>query len=435
MVDFDVAVVGAGMAGIIAARDLSNKGYSVVLLEGRNRIGGRTYTEKVFGGQLELDMGGGYVHWTQANVWYELQKHNIPIRPPSVVGETTCYWLADGAVHVGTREEYYAILAPLMQRLVADARLRFPRPWDVTAVDNSDIEKESMEDRIRSLNLTQYDRDVLEAAMGGFCHSYKKQGIAHLLIGVSAYCGSFAAFFETAGTFGIEGGLKRLQNAIMGESAAEVRLSTPVFSITEERGVVTLATKAGSICARAAVVACPINTLGDIEFSPKLPPQVHEMIDAKNPVMAGKLWIRVKGEVKPFSILAPIGKSSINTARTEKYFNGDTILMCIVSDAAAFDDKDYAAVQATLRNFIPDIEVIDTAYHNWVSDEFSKGAWMMHRPGYVTTAAPQMRKSHGRVHFAGADIAALDVTAIEGAMETGAVAARDISIKLKDGTY
>jgi monoamine oxidase len=43
---FDVTVIGAGMAGIVAARDLSKSGYSVVLLEGRDRVGGRTYTEK-----------------------------------------------------------------------------------------------------------------------------------------------------------------------------------------------------------------------------------------------------------------------------------------------------------------------------------------------------------------------------------------------------
>ena len=64
---FDVAVIGAGMAGIVAARDISQKGHSVVLLEARDRVGGRTYTKTVFGEPLE--MGGAYVDWTQPAVW------------------------------------------------------------------------------------------------------------------------------------------------------------------------------------------------------------------------------------------------------------------------------------------------------------------------------------------------------------------------------
>jgi monoamine oxidase len=51
---FDVAVIGAGMAGIIAARDLSSKGHKVVLLEARNRLGGRTYMDSACGDVLEL---------------------------------------------------------------------------------------------------------------------------------------------------------------------------------------------------------------------------------------------------------------------------------------------------------------------------------------------------------------------------------------------
>jgi NADPH-dependent glutamate synthase beta subunit-like oxidoreductase len=58
---FDVAVIGAGMSGIILARDLSEKGHKVVVLEARDRLGGRTYMDHAYSGVLEL--GGGYVYW------------------------------------------------------------------------------------------------------------------------------------------------------------------------------------------------------------------------------------------------------------------------------------------------------------------------------------------------------------------------------------
>jgi monoamine oxidase len=163
MEKFDVAVIGAGMAGITAARDLSKKGFSVALLEARDRVGGRTYLEKALGGDIEL--GGAYVHWTQPHVWHELQKHAMGLLPP--LPTSKAYWLADGKIHTGTEEEYYEVLSPAMAQLFADARARFPLPWMINAVDNSDMECETIENRINSLGLDSYHRDVLLWCLGG----------------------------------------------------------------------------------------------------------------------------------------------------------------------------------------------------------------------------------------------------------------------------
>ncbi|MFE5483945.1 flavin monoamine oxidase family protein [Streptomyces sp. NPDC056527] len=428
----DVVVIGAGFAGVTAARDLSVEGHSVVLLEARDRVGGRTYTDEAFG--RRVDLGGTYVHWTQPNVWRELQRHRIPLAVPLDIDKV--YWLADGTVHSGSQLDYNAAVSPLAARFFADARARFPLPFEVNAVDNDDIGQETIGDRLDSLALSPYDRDVLDGTLATLVHSYSEQGTEQLLVWAAASFGDWAAFMETAGYWPIEGGTRRLLDAILGESKAELRLSTPVGSIDDDGTSVTVTTRTGErIRARSAVVALPLNTLSDISVSPRLAQPVRDMIEQKHPMRTAKIWARVRGEIEPFFAFAPVGKNPLNSVRVEYLHDGDTLVVCFASDASAIDGTDREAVQAALRTFVPGIEVVDTAVHDWVGDEFSQGTWVHHRPGHLTKAAPGLREPHGRIHFAGGDIAAFGVGGIDGAIESGARAARDVTAALADGHH
>jgi monoamine oxidase len=426
---YDVAVIGAGFAGVTAARDLTLAGHSVVHLEARDRIGGRTFVGEAFGRPVEY--GGTYAHWSQAHVWHELKRYDIGLSRRLAIG--TCYWLADGTVHSGTPAEYNTLSKPLATRWLADAREWFPQPGDIHAADTTAIEKETLADRLDSMGLSTLERDVLSDVMATLVHSETEQGMAQFLFWTSINGGSWETFMEGAGGFPIEGGTKCLLEAINAESTAELRLSAPVTAVEDHGTGVTVTTAQGErIRVRHVVLAVPLNTLGDVAVTP--PPPAIEMIEQKHPMRTAKIWARVKGEVQPFSANAPVGKHPINSARTEYRYDGDTLVVCFCSDAAAIDPTDRAAVEQALRFFVPDLEVLDVASHDWVGDPYSQGTWVHHRPGNLTQAAPLLRQPHGRIHFASGDFASVGVGGIDGAIETGARSARDVIRALREAS-
>lgn len=428
----DIIVIGAGIAGVTAARDLSVKGYSVALVEARDRVGGRLYTAKGLDGNLEL--GGGYVHWTQPYVWRELQRHGLDHLTPPLEPETV-FWLADGEVHKGSFETWYGSAGEHIQKCFGDARLHFPQPYDDAFLETAtELDKQSIAERIASLGISAYGQDCIEGALGGLICSPEKHGIAQLLMGAAICFGEYGSYLETAGQWALSGGSKPLLDAMLAESPVQLHLNTAVVSVTDLGSHVTVKTRAGQqFTAKAALVAVPLNTMSSIAVQPPLPPRIQKMIEMRNPTMSAKVWARVKGHVEPFLALTPPGKHPLNAVRVEKRRGEDTLILCMCADAAMIPEDPQArskVVQDGLRVFVPEITVLDTAMHDWVGDDFSQGAWMVHRPGQLTGAAREIRKPHGSIYFAGGDIAAVNPGSIEGAMESAVDATRAIAKQL-----
>src|SRR5262249_21132841 len=111
---FDVIVVGAGFAGLTAARELGLRGASVLVLEARDRIGGRTWTTERLGRELEL--GGTWVHWAQPLVWAEIQRYGLALSQSPAPERAV--WRALGQRFEGTAEELFTLVDPGAARSV-----------------------------------------------------------------------------------------------------------------------------------------------------------------------------------------------------------------------------------------------------------------------------------------------------------------------------
>lgn len=96
----DVVVVGAGFAGLAAARELTRQGHDVLVFEGRDRVGGRSYTGSVAGSPA--DMGGSFVGPTQDAVLELAAELRIPTIPTHHDGNNLIYWRGSARPYSGT---------------------------------------------------------------------------------------------------------------------------------------------------------------------------------------------------------------------------------------------------------------------------------------------------------------------------------------------
>ncbi len=149
--DADVVVIGAGFAGLVAARELGRAGLGVRVLEARDRVGGRTWTDRRLGHDLEL--GGTWVHWVQPHTWAEMTRYGREITRSPAVGEA--YWLGAGdARRAGTLDEFMTLIADGQQAIVDDVRTAIPRGIDPEAGQIGQLDMLSIQDRRRAKTKT-----------------------------------------------------------------------------------------------------------------------------------------------------------------------------------------------------------------------------------------------------------------------------------------
>ena len=114
----DVVVIGGGFAGLTAARELRHAGLDVLLLEARERIGGRTMTTEMSGHTVEL--GGTWVHWYQPHVWAELTRYGIGVTPSRTPARAA--WVVGNERRESPYAEFRERVENAVDAICADAR-------------------------------------------------------------------------------------------------------------------------------------------------------------------------------------------------------------------------------------------------------------------------------------------------------------------------
>jgi pseudooxynicotine oxidase len=414
----DVIVIGGGFAGVTAAREASLRGREVLLLEARDRLGGRTWSSTWEGHAIEY--GGAWVHWHQPHTFSELTRAGLTVTVSEDVDRAG--WYTGGERREGTIAERDAIVHRGWDQFVEGVSAALPQPHAplYALPELARFDRLSIADRIGQLQLSDEERDVLTAELESLAHAPVDDAGAvsalrwHALSGYSLELTQF-----TGGRVTIDRGTGALLAAIAGSAPVDVRLQSPVAAVSVGADGVEVTLRDGSgHRAPAVVVAVPLNTLHAIQFEPGLPDDKLAGIALGQASRGVKLMLRARGSAVAQGSIRP-GHPFGYLATEEINDDGTQLMVGFGPDAERCDPADLAGVQRDLDAIIPGYEAVAATSHNWLADEFAQGTWAIHRPGWYEHHHAAMQRPEGRLRLAGSDLADGWSGFIDGAIESG----------------
>ncbi len=440
----DVVVVGAGFAGLTAARELTRLGHDVLVLEGRDRVGGRSHTGHVAG--IPVDMGGTFVGPTQDAV----------LKLAADLGITTVPTYDDGANLIrwrGAVRSYSGTIPRLSLGGLLDlgrVRWQFERiartvpldePW--TARRAARLDSQSLGQWLRSVRAGATTRDLL-AIMARVTWGCEPDAVSML---------HAARYVRAAGGLDrmldvengaqqdrFSAGTQQIADAAAAELGDRVVLEAAVRRIDHHDDGVTVTSEKGTAEAKYVVVAIPPEHWSVIEFTPALSDE-HRQLPAQWP--QGRLSKAYVAYPTPFWRDKGFSGESLSdegpvfiTFDVSPAPDGPGILLGFV-DSRTFDslpaDQRRERALACFATLFGDeaLTPLDYVDHRWGAEEFAPGGpTAAVPPGSWTRFGSLLRRPVGPIHWAGTETADEWTGFLDGAVRSGERAAAEVAARL-----
>lgn len=409
----DIAIIGAGAAGIGAARRLAGRGLSVVMLEAHSRPGGRAWTHSA--GDMRLDLGCGWLHSADRNPWTRIAEE-----AGFTIDRKTPVW----------RTQYHDLGFPAADQQDADAAFGQWFEQLAAAPPASDKASDVVE---RDGRWTPYLQ-----AMSGFISG-------DTLERVSAR--DFMAYDKA--TTGRNWRLPAGYGALIAESLPsdiELHLATPVDSIELEGHPVELHTTMGTVRARAVILTASTNVLTGGMIA--LPSALDPWRDAAARLPLGydeKLFLEITG-VSPFEPETHVLGDPYDAATGSYYIRpfGWPVIECYFGGegarAVATDGQDAAfarAVDQLVNLFGSSVRscLRPLVASNWTNTATIGGAYSHALPGQADARVKLAAPYDGRLFFAGEATHVTDYSTAHGAFASGKRAADEALASLRPRTF
>lgn len=431
--DYDTLVIGGGFAGVTAARDASQKGLKTLLLEARPRLGGRTFTTR-FGGH-DIDAGGTWLGWGQPHVWAECMRYQMPIVKSAATGAERFVWYSKTERFEGGAEEYGPLSEEAYTKFYEPAREMFPQPYNpLYSADNKKFQKLdgiSAAEAIDKLALSDVQKEIARSFASINGHSLSENSsYLDQLRWIALGGGSQSFMWSNLGHYRLKEGTGSLLKKMHEDGSAELKLGAVVKSVVQNDGWVIVTTTRNEIYrARTAIFALPLNVIADIDFKPSISSIKLNASKQRHTGSGSKVYMRIKGK-HPLMFAQGRQDMPFNFYWTEYDDEDSQMMVGFNASPNLLDVNDDEEIQKAVHLFQPGAELIESFSYDWNMDPYSKGTWCMYPPGMLTGALEELQRPEGNIYFAGADIASGWRGFIDGAIESGARAAYLVDQKL-----
>jgi len=441
----DVVVVGAGLSGLVAARGLAHAGRDVVVLEARERVGGRLLNASI-GGGVTIDLGGAWVGSDHVRVRRLAAELGIELFPQHGGGRN----LLDLG---GKRRRYRGTIPRLGPRVLWDvfvARRRFDRlartvgsdePW--AAERAAELDRETLAEWCERNMRTEAARELIGLAGRTVWGTGPEElSMLHVLFYVAA-AGNFDKLVDTEGGAQqdrVDGGAQSLPLRLAESLGERVRLGAPVHRIEQDGDGVRVLADGIGVEARRAIVALPPAVAARIELEP-LPPGRPELAERLRPGALSKCMALY---AEPFwrddglsgEALSDAGPVTLTFDASPRDGSAGVLLGFVggpeARELAQLPPAERRApVLASFERLYGPraARPLEYAEQTWAEEEWSGGGPTSNfGPGGWTACGSALREPSGRLHWAGTETATVWSGYMEGALQAGERVAAEVLV-------
>ncbi len=443
-----VVVIGAGLSGLAAARRLEAAGVESIVLEARDRVGGRTEGGHTEGG-TPVELGGQWLGPTQTRMYALVEELGLETFPTYNTGKHV--------VQLGGKQSRMAskrgavpklnpfVLADLLQGMTRFKRLAgtvpLDQPW--TAPDARALDNQTFETWIRRNLRTETGRAYFRVATEAV-FSAESGNLSALHALFYAHSGTdLEGLLSTdrgAQQDRIVGGSIRITETMADALGDRVRLDHPVRRIEQGDGGVSVTTRDGEVFrGDRVIVTLPPTLAGRLEYQPILPPWRDQLTQRLPAGSVIKLYAVYE---EPFWRSDGLtGQAASDEGPVKVTFDNSPpegtpgVLMGFMeandgrqASHLTLEERRRAAMACFVRYFGPQAaHPIEYLERDWTAEEFSRGCYGAHfTPGVWGDFGPALTEPVGRLHWAGAECSSVWNGYMEGAVRSGEQTADDV---------
>ena len=436
-IERDVVIIGAGASGLTAATELKKAGLTVAVLEARDRVGGRLWTDDIDGAMLEI--GGQWVSPDQDALKSTLADLGLETYPRYREGENI-YLNSNGELSrfegeifpVPPRTE--AEIVTLIEKLDAlVAEIDPDRPWAHPLA--KDLDEISFSRWLETQTDDQEARDNIGMFIAGAmltkpAHAFS--ALQALLMAASA--GSFSNLVDADFILDerVVGGLQQVPLMLADRLGGDVRLGQPVRTLRWHDGGVAAVTDSIEVKARFAIIAVPPILISRISYEPPLPrrqQQLHQHLSMGfvikvHAVYETPFWREAGLSGTAFSPYELVHEAYDNT----NYGDSRGTLVGFVADEAADGvfalsaDERKQRILTSLSHYYGEKALEPVVYYesDWGSEEWTRGAYAASFDmGGLARYGADLRTPVGPIWFSCSDMAGKGYQHVDGAIRVG----------------